>query len=400
MKQFLIAIMALAVVLLGLECRVGAALIPRVVNNLPAEISNQKPLHEVWGEDVPVMGHLAVALDGSVLVFKEHRDKKFVEVKRSEDGGKTWGLPIEVGNRVKIGADMSDDGRYKGEHVGWSELANVTIDENTGDIMVFAGSLKPAQVLYRSRNHGKTWNTEKIIIQPDKNGWQATTYCCDPGITLRQGKHKGRLLMPSQVFVGFVKNDGSRTYLNKGKNRKYFAKRYSNALYSDDGGKTWTPSAPFSIFGTSEPGLIELNDGSIYYNARAHVRPGNKIVGRSNDGGQTWIEAKEDDELFDGPPDEYGCKGAILRLPFKDRDILLFSGPGRRDKRNDITVQVSFDGGQSWPVKRVVKKGPGNYTWMAAGRKGTASEDVIYLLSNKDWMARFNLAWLLQMQDG
>ena len=50
-------------------------------------------------------------------------------------------------------------------------------------------------------------------------------------------------------------------------------------------------------------------------------------------------------------------------------------------------------------MKRVVKNGPGNYTWMAAGRKETPSEGIIYLLSNKDWMARFNLAWLLQWQD-
>ena len=48
-------------------------------------------------------------------------------------------------------------------------------------------------------------------------------------------------------------------------------------------------------------------------------------------------------------------------------------------------------------VKRVVKTG-GNYTWMAAGRKGTPSEGMIYLISNKDWMARFNLLWLLQQQ--
>lgn len=60
---------------------------------------------------------------------------------------------------------------------------------------------------------------------------------------------------------------------------------------------------------------------------------------------------------------------------------------------------MSFDRGESWPVKRIVKTGPGNYTWMAAGRKGTHSEGMIYLLSNKDWMARFNLAWLLEKQN-
>ncbi len=354
------------------------------------------PVCEIWEEEIPIMAHLAVAMDGTVLLFKEQREKGIVEVKRSEDGGATWSAPIKVGERADLHADMSDDGRYKGEHVGFSELANAVVDENTGDIMVFAGGLKPASVLYRSKDHGKTWKTEPIVMKPDKNGWLATTYCCDPGVTLRFGPKKGRLLMPSQVFVGSVGPDGKRTYLNKGQGRKYFAKRYSNALYSDDGGKTWTPSEPFPILGTSEPGLVELLDGSIYYNARTHVRKGNKQIGRSVDAGETWIDGKEDDELFDGPPDEYGCKGALVRLPFDDRDVLVFSSPGRRDKREDITVRVSFDRGETWPVSRVVRKGPGNYTWLAAGRKGTPSEGFIYLVSNKDWMARFNLEWIME----
>ncbi|MEM7234616.1 MAG: sialidase family protein, partial [Planctomycetota bacterium] len=195
---------------------------------------------KIWDEEVPVMAHLAVAKDGSVLIFKERRDRGLVEVKRSEDGGETWSQPIVAGKRVKIDADMSDDGRYRGPHVGFSELGNVTIDETSGDIMVFVGGLKPSQTLYRSRDHGKTWKAEKFVIHPDKNGWFATTYCCDPGITLRHGEHKGRLLMPAQVFVGPIHADGKRTYLNKGLGRKFFAKRYSSALYSDDGGKTWS----------------------------------------------------------------------------------------------------------------------------------------------------------------
>ncbi|MHC4740859.1 MAG: exo-alpha-sialidase [Planctomycetota bacterium] len=390
-----------------IACAILATLVaapPRTVcgqgapNSLPKIAAGQKPFYEVWDEEIPVTAHLAVAMDGSVLLFKEQRTRGIVEVKRSEDGGKTWAEPIEVGKRVKIDADMSDDGRYKGEHVGWSELANVTVDEDTGDILVFAGSLKPAQILYRSRDHGKTWKTEEIVIKADKNGWLGTTYCCDPGITLRYGEKKGRLLMPAQVFVGSVNNDGSRTYLNKGQDRKYFAKRYSNALYSDDGGKTWIPSAPFPILGTSEPGLVELRDGRIYYNARTHVRPGNKIVGWSDDGGETWKDGHEDDELFDGPPDVYGCKSGLVRLLYDDCDVLLFSSPGRRDVRNDITVWASFDGGESWPVHRLVKKGPGNYSWIAAGRKGTPSEGMVYVVANKDWMARFNMAWIMEDQ--
>ncbi|MAT46555.1 MAG: hypothetical protein CMO35_03885 [Verrucomicrobiaceae bacterium] len=362
----------------------------------PAQAEEEEPFHEIWEEEVPVMGHLAVAMDGTVLVFKEERARKRVEVKRSEDGGRTWSNPIVVGDRVRIGSDMSDDGRYKGEHVGWSELGNVVVDETTGEIMVFAMGLAPSRTLYRSRDHGKTWRAEKTVIKPDRNGWLATTYCCDPGITLRHGKKKGRLVMPSQVFVGSVNDDGTRTYLNKGQGRKFFAKRYSNALYSDDGGRTWTPSEPFPLLGTSEPGLLELHDGRIYYNARTHVREGNKLVGRSADCGESWVDSREDDELFDGPPDVYGCKGALALLTHGGREVMIFSSPGRRDKRDDITIRASFDGGESWPVSRLVREGPGNYTWLAAGRKDTPSEGFIYLLSNKDWMARFNVSWLME----
>ena len=61
-----------------------------------------------------------------------------------------------------------------------------------------------------------------------------------------------------------------------------------------------------------------------------------------------------------------------------------------------ITVWISFDGGETWPNRKMVRKGPGNYTWLAVGRKGTPSEGWIYLLANKDWLARFNLAWLME----
>jgi len=349
-----------------------------------------KPFFETWDED---MSHcsLVVAMDGTVLLFEQQWDKGIVEVKRSEDGGKTWGEPIEVGKQVRINEDMSDDGRYSGPRTKFSCLGSTIVDENTGDIMVFAVNLKPAEILYRSKDHGKTWKTEKITIKPDVNGWLSSpNAACDPGITLRYGKKKGRLLVPSRVFVH---------YLNKGKNRKYFDKHYSNALYSDDGGKTWIPSAPFPLGGTGEAGLAELHDGRIYYNSRTHCRGGNRRIAYSHDGGETWVDEHEDDELWNGPPDVYGCKAALVRLPHEDRDVLVFSSPGRRDKRHDITVWVSFDGGETWPAKRLVKKGPGNYTWLAAGRKGTPSEGMIYLAANKDWMARFNLAWIMQKQE-
>ncbi len=34
------------------------------------DFNKQKSFHETWVEEVPVMGHLAVAMDGTVLIFK------------------------------------------------------------------------------------------------------------------------------------------------------------------------------------------------------------------------------------------------------------------------------------------------------------------------------------------
>lgn len=313
-----------------------------------------KPFFEVWDEDFPGPCSLGVAMDGTVLMFKDQQEPDIVGVKRSADGGKTWGPMIELGKRVKIDEDMSDDGRYKGKFIQLSQLGTHVVDENTGDIIVFANAMKGPGYIYRSKDHGKTWKTEKVDLRADINGWVCSPNpACDPGTTLRYGKHKGRLVVPGRVLWG---------YLNKGKNRKFFDKHYSNMIYSDDGGKTWIPSAPFPLGGTGEAGLVELRDGRIYYNSRTHCRGGNRRIAHSLDGGETFTPEHEDDELFDGPPDEYGCKAGLLRLPYKGRDILLFSSPGSRETRTDITVWVSFDGGETWPVNRLVRKGPGNYT--------------------------------------
>ncbi|MDC0066240.1 MAG: exo-alpha-sialidase [Verrucomicrobiales bacterium] len=390
MKSILInSIKLRSVPLLVLSCLTGSLFAKESPLKIPEDIVKQNPFFQVWDEEVPT-GQVVVAMDGSVLVFKGQGsgtdESRYVSMKRSVDGGKTWTKESKVGNMIKVDGDMSDDGRYPNNN--WTGLGNVMVDEVTGDIMVFMTTLKTAQKLFRSKDHGKTWKMEETQIKAGKDGWTpATNGACDPGVTIKNGPKKGRLLMPARVFP---------EYLNKGKNKKRFNDLYAMALYSDDRGKSWNSSSPFPIGGTGESGLVELSNGKIYHNSRTHMRPGNRRIAYSHDAGETWVGEHEDDELFDGPPDVYGCKAGLLRLPYEDRDILLFSSPGNRETRTDITVWVSFDGGQSWPVHRLIKEGPGNYTWIAAGRKGTPSEGFVYLLAGKDWMARFNLSWLLE----
>ena len=84
----------------------------------------------------------------------------------------------------------------------------------------------------------------------------------------------------------------------------------------------------------------------------------------------------------------------------KDKDILVFSNIDTpNDTRENATVWASFDGGKTWPVKRLVYKGKSAYSSMNAGRPGTKSEGWIYLHfeggpKGGSTVARFNLSWL------
>lgn len=357
--------------------------------------SEKEPSFKVWDED-NVYGVLDVAMDGTVLIFSlqgephpDKRKKSKIFVKRSEDGGETWSDHQLIGKRIDLDWKALGIGPYDGsgwgkdKHHAHATLGTSIIDESTGEIMLFITALYPAPYMYKSRDHGKTWKLEKIKFGKDVNGFMPIpNAACDSGINLKHGPNKGRLLVPSRVMPNYNKHEES--------------KGYTNAVYSDDHGKTWIPSEPFPLDGTGESGLVELNDGTIYINSRTHTRKGNRWVAYSDDSGETWRDLRQDDELFDGPPDVYGCKAGLIRLSRDDGDILLFSSPTPDvGGRQNIRVWVSFDGGKSWPHNRLIKKGPGNYTWMTEGRKGTPSEGYIYLLSGKDWMARFNMAWLL-----
>ena len=324
---------------------------------------------------------IVTARDGTVVAFQSMASNK---IRRSADGGVTWGADIEIGPGATY--------------------ANAIVDENSGDILY----VNPAkQWLWRSRDQGLTWTRETIVVRPDGFGLVPNTVSSmQPGITLQFGSHKGRLLMPARV-------QGPK-YSNDVEWRPY---HYSTAVYSDDGGKSWQTSHPFPVLGTGEAALAELSNGSILYNSREHMSRGNRFMAWSHDGGALWLDAYRSAELPDGPRgSSYGCMGGMIRLPVEGLDILLYSnldtdagrmpdqvGASITKEREKITVWASFNGGKTWPVKRLVFDGPSGYSNLAAGRAGTPSAGRIYLLFEGGagghrsgiQVAVFNLSWLL-----
>jgi sialidase-1 len=352
--------------------------------------------------------YLGVAVNGSILIMQNYEKL----LRRSEDGGNTWSDPVKV-------------------PFGFRD-SNFITDENTGDILVIS-LWENSDKVFRSRDNGKTWSEEKIVLKPNevmkwieqaklKNRSSMEGHDTDvdmyfmhnnageSGITLRHGPFKGRLIVTG-TFRPHAKEHPS--------DRKPLDNIYSCAMYSDDGGKTWQVSGLFPEGVTEEATLAELSDGTIYYNTRSCTGFYDKAYARklepeddlrreawSSDGGNTWENLRVNRILPDGGGYNrgYGLKAGLVRLPVKGRDILIYSnddtGGGDREK---LTIWASFDGGQTWPVKRLLNPGPSAYSSMGVARPGTPGEGTIYLLFEGGpdghysgmQFARFNLSWIL-----
>ncbi len=332
------------------------------------------------GERFP---NVVVATDGTVIATWGRNSYK---VRRSEDGGASWGPEIVV----------ADPGFHGG---------GALVDEASGALWVFVEDRHPPASLtvYRSTDQGLTWQPQEVRLQADEQGNIPSMHMSETGLTLRHGPHAGRLLRPARVYQR--------------------PRGYNTAIYSDDGGQTWQASGPFPDSGTGEGAVAELTDGRLYYSSRKHFfEPEepfcfHRRFAFSQDGGQTWQDLGASTVLPDGARyrgaerrganynGHFGMMAGLVRLPVADRDILVYSNADTpTHERIHITVWASFDGGQTWPVKRRVFEGPSAYSSLTAGRPETASQGWIYLLFeggpegmySAAQLARFNLAWLLQ----
>ena len=124
-------------------------------------------------------------------------------------------------------------------------------------------------------------------------------------------------------------------------------------------------------------------------------------VKKSADGATGWTPLK-----FDPALPEPVCMGSLVRLsgePRKSR--ILFANPHNEvDKaRKNLSVKMSSDEGETWPVARVIEPGISAYSDLAVSKDG-----MVYCffelggIGNNPYrtghltLARFNLEWLTE----
>ena len=329
--------------------------------------------------------------EGVLLAFAEGRRHSYLDygdidivVRRSADGGGSWGEiqvvdtngPHTAGNPVPI-VDRQTPGH----------LCLVTTRNHAEDTKatLFDGSAPGARTAWvqHSTDHGMNWGEATEITSAVKaEHW--LWYATGPGhgIQLERGRHTGRMVVPIN-FNGHEENG-------------------AGVILSDDGGHTWTlggtvTAAKHDLL-PSESSALELMNGDIYLNSR---RYDNRLAGRayalSHDGGQSFTEAGEAEQLIDPM-----VQGSTLRYAAADRgdaeSRIVFSNPAHRSKRRMMTVKSSFDEGKSWDRGRLIYDGHTAYsdlvrTDLGVGllyERGDASpyEQIVF--------AHFDTAWLDQ----
>jgi sialidase-1 len=287
------------------------------------------------------------AADGSLLVFCEARKESIKDasptamvLRRSMDHGRTWG-PIQT--------------LIQGE--GNDAIMNPcpVVERPGGRILLFCINAHKTsqghhrQLMLTSTDHSATWTAPTDVT--DRIAGYDDSFVSGPGVSIQL--KSGRLIVPG--YTGTYEPE-TRTGL------------YSRVLYSDNGGEHWTLGAAVSEF-SNECQAVELRDGRVMLNMRDNTGKSRRAVALSDDGGETWGKVNWDPALNECP-----CQASLLHYGFAEadgKDRLLFANPdvsGARYglvNRTRMTVRMSYDEGETWPVKRLLHRGPSSYSSLA-----------------------------------
>lgn len=293
---------------------------------------------------------------GSLLAFCEGRvgsQEDFgnidVVLKRSGDGGRTWGpLQVVAQNGVHLAGNPApvvlDTGRILLVQV--RNAASATEDAiRRGTVSAANGRRIWVQ---HSDDDGLTWSAPREITgQVKKANWR--WYATTPGHAVQMST--GRVVVPANHSL-------PPTGTDNGTEGKYNG---GHCLLSDDRGQTWRigyiDDNTNGYVNVNETTVAELPDGRLYFNTRNDSpAPGTRADAYSLDGGQRLVKPFRPQAGLVGPVVE--CSVLQLRTP----DVLLFSGPADPGFRALMTVRRSHDGGITWQDAYTVDGLPAAYS--------------------------------------
>ena len=329
---------------------------------------------------------IVTAADGSLVTATDKRWEGSddlpshidVVVRRSTDRGVTWSPALAIAGQ--------------GTTMGYGDPALVVNKKNGEIVCLFAsdkgwpGSTAAAPLRINqsiSADNGITWSAPSDIT------FQIYSATCPNPIT--------------QLWQGAFVASGAAAQLRSGRLlavlavREPAAKAVSNfVIYSDDNAKTWQVSTNRASATGDEAKIVELDNGDVLMSIR---HSGHRLFNISHDHGITWGNQVDQNEITDP-----FCNGDLIRYTALsdgfNKNRLLHSIPFATSRRN-VSVLLSYDEGQTWPVNRSIYSGSSAYSALTVLDDGTigmyyeVGEYEIYQM----YFARFSLDWLSDGKD-
>lgn len=320
-------------------------------------------------------GTLLAIADGRISGCGDIPNPMDLVLRRSLDNGKTWG-PIQV--IANYGSDPDDKDIYPFYGIT-NPIARVAagdaallLDRTNSRIWVLydnGGSQRGRKIKLEMRysdDDGASWS-DAIDVERGNPGLRPSggEFLAGPGngVQLEFGAKAGRLIFP--VYV-------------------YGKPSSSIVIYSDDHGASWKRGGVAGL-GGGEIQVAETVDGGLLASMRDNDFPttGVRTFSRSIDGGQTW------QPFYTSTPDQPPLadpanQASILRLTStndSDRSRLVFANAADAVSRVRMTLRMSYDEGQTWPVSDLIDGGSSAYSSLcktADGRVGLLFERANY----------------------
>ena len=320
----------------------------------------------------------------------QERYTEHIVLKRSFDSGRTWG-------ELQVLAESERGRQFRNPCA--------VVDQVTGTIWltyVYQNRVKQETAVFRNEDgvrvissdydsDGDSWSEPRDIttdVKPEEWGFYAT----GPGVGIQKQRepYKGRLVIPCdhsqrvEPFLDYFEHGGEHHA------------QHSHVFYSDDHGATWKAGNSLPP-DTDECHVVELSDGSLQLNMRQYTGPKCRALANSKDGGDTWSDMTFNEQLVDSL-----CQGCAIRYTFAEddgRSRLLFSNPAST-AREKMTVKLSYDEGETWPVAKLIYEGAVAYSCLTVLPNGDIG--LLYWLwkGPRTIFARFSLEWLTDGEDG
>ncbi|QEH37389.1 hypothetical protein OJF2_59800 [Aquisphaera giovannonii] len=259
--------------------------------------------------------------------------------------------------------------RAKGSR-DWSPPERIAHDpfRSVGNAVVWEAPDRLLWLFYVVR-YGDTWSTSRVQVKISRDGaktWSdASVLVQDEGTLVR---NRPIVLRDGDYLLPLYHEGGYDTEATGPDSYSFFL-RYSARE------KAWTKTGPIrSPKGNIQPAPAELSDGRLvaYCRRGGDYKPdtiGYIVRSESRDGGRTWSEGV--DSSFPNP------NAAVDLLRLKSGRLLLAYNHSM-NRRTPLSLAVSADADRTWPIRRDLCTGDGDYGYPIAFQSADGRIHVVY----------------------